>query len=151
MASLTPRTSPLPTTSDPCTDTDGMVTWAEYKAEEYDFGEDDVDLEDPEMAEEWKLMEEDRFLFMAADVSGDGSLDVKEFLSFSHPEEDPAMRPHVLAQVLKEKDTDKDGELSFQEYVGDRGQGKDKEWLISEKERFDSELDKNGDASLNTE
>ena len=36
---------------------------------------------------------------MAADVSGDGSLDVKEFLSFSHPEEDPAMRPHVLAQV----------------------------------------------------
>lgn len=130
---------------------DGMVTWAEYKAEEYDFGEDDIDLEDPEMAEEWKLMEEDRFLFMAADVSGDGSLDVKEFLSFSHPEEDPAMRPHVLAQVLKEKDTDKDGELSFQEYVGDRGQGKDKEWLISEKERFDSELDKNGDASLNTE
>merc|ERR1712203_26441 len=95
-------------------------------------------------------MEEDRFLFMAADVSGDGSLDVKEFLSFSHPEEDPAMRPHVLAQVLKEKDTDKDGELSFQEYVGDRGQGKDK-WLISEKERVDSERDKKGDASLNTE
>ena len=75
--------------------------------------------------------------------------------------------------MLKEKDTDGDGELSFQEYVGDRGQGKDKEWLISEKERlvnnffeghggeglvfyspllrFDSELDKNGDASLNTE
>jgi len=132
-------------------DMDGLVTWAEYKAEEYDFGEEEVDLEDPEMAEEWKLMEEDRFLFMAADISGDGSLDVKEFLSFSHPEEDPAMRPHVLAQVLKEKDTDGDGELSFQEYVGDRGQGKDKEWLISEKERFDSELDKNGDASLNTE
>ena len=88
---------------------------------------------------------------MAADTSGDGSLDVKEFLSFSHPEEDPAMRPHVLAQVylseqiqhstfsgqvLKEKDTDGDGELSFQEYVGDRSQGKDKEWLISEKERL---------------
>ena len=69
-------------------------------------------------------------------------------------------------QVLKEKDTDGDEELSFQEYVGDRGQGKDKEWLISEKERFwkkrfsgktiifprfDSELDKNGDSSLNTE
>merc|ERR1712210_257942 len=125
-------------------DMDGLVTWKEYKAEE-------VDLEDPEMAEEWKLMEEDRFLFMAADISGDGSLDVKEFLSFSHPEEDPAMRPHVLAQVLKEKDADGDGELSFQEYVGDRGQGKDKEWLISEKERFDSELDKNGDSSLNNE
>ena len=41
-------------------DMDGLVTWAEYKAEEYDFGEEEVDLEDPEMAEEWKLMEEDR-------------------------------------------------------------------------------------------
>ena len=39
---------------------DGLVTWAEYKAEEYDFGDEEVDLEDPEMAEEWKLMEEDR-------------------------------------------------------------------------------------------
>ena len=39
-------------------------------------------------------------------------------------------------QVLKEKDTDGDEELSFQEYVGDRGQGTDKEWLISEKERL---------------
>ena len=47
-----------------------------------------------------KVKLEFRFLFMAADVSGDGSLDVKEFLSFSHPEEDPAMRPHVLAQVI---------------------------------------------------
>ena len=76
-------------------------------------------------------------------------------------------QPTFSGQVLKEKDTDGDGELSFQEYVGDRGQGKDKEWLISEKERlvkkktffsrkslpsrFDSELDKNGDSSLNTE
>lgn len=41
-------------------DMDGLVTWKEYKAEEYDFGEEEVDLEDPEMAEEWKLMEEDR-------------------------------------------------------------------------------------------
>ena len=41
-------------------DMDGLVTWAEYKAEEYDFNEEEVDLEDPEMAEEWKLMEEDR-------------------------------------------------------------------------------------------
>jgi len=61
------------------------------------------------------------------------------------------MRPHVLTQVLNEKDFDKNGELSFQEYVGDRGQDKDKEWLISEKDRFDSELDKNGDNTLNKE
>merc|ERR1712154_620220 len=57
----------------------------------------------------------------------------------------------VLKQVLKEKDADNNGEISFQEYVGDRGKGKDKEWLIEEKERFDTELDKNGDNSLNRE
>ena len=38
--------------------------------------------------------------------------------------------------MLKEKDADKNGELSFQEYVGDRGHDKDKEWLISEKDRW---------------
>jgi len=133
-------------------DEDGFVSWDEYKAEEYDFGDgDEFDMSDPDMAEEWKLMEEDKYLFLAADANGDNKLDPKEFLSFSHPEEDQSMRPHVLTQVLKEKDADNNGELSFQEYVGDRGHDKDKEWLISEKDRFDSELDKNGDNSLNKE
>ena len=43
---------------------------------------------------------------------------------------------------------DGDGILSFQEYLGDRGEGKDKEWLLSEKDRFDQELDKSGDNFL---
>jgi len=132
-------------------DEDGYVSWEEYKTEEYDFGDGELDLSDPDVAEEWKLMEEDKFLFMAADQDKDMRLTKKEFLSFSHPEEDANMRPHVLSQVLSEKDLNKDGELSFQEYVGDRGQGKDKEWLLEEKDRFDSELDKNGDNSLNKE
>lgn len=37
------------------------------------------------------MMEEDRILFDAADVNKDGKLDAVEFLSFSHPEEDPKM------------------------------------------------------------
>merc|ERR1719378_965389 len=130
---------------------DGFVSWDEYKSEEYDFGEDDFDMNDPDMADEIKMMEEDRYLFRAADANGDDKLDQKEFLSFSHPEEDQSMRPHVLSRVLSEKDSDGDGELSFQEYVGDRGHDKDKEWLISEKDRFDNELDKNGDNTLNQE
>lgn len=132
-------------------DEDGFVSWDEYKAEEYDFDDEDVDMDDPDMAEEWKLMEEDRYLFRAADFNEDGKLDTREFLAFSHPEEDLQMRPHVLDQVLKEKDADLDGQLNFQEYVGERGSGKDKEWLISEKDRFDNELDKNGDNILNRE
>jgi hypothetical protein len=37
------------------------------------------------------MIEEDKILFYAADVNGDGKLDPVEFLSFSHPEEDPKM------------------------------------------------------------
>ena len=51
----------------------------------------------------------------------------------------------VWCQILFSRN----GELSFQEYVGLRGQDKDKEWLIEEKDRFDNELDKNGDNVLN--
>ena len=36
----------------------------------------------------------------------------------------------------------------FQEYVGDRGKDQDKDWIVTEKDRFDRELDKNGDGSL---
>ena len=108
-------------------------------------------MDDDVVKEELLLMEEDKMLFDAADADKDGRLDTAEFLAFTHPEEDPNMKPFVLKQVLKEKDADNNGEISFQEYVGDRGKGKDKEWLIEEKERFDTELDKNGDNNLNRE
>jgi len=130
---------------------DGVVSWDEYKAEEYDFGDKELDLTDPDLAEEWKLMEEDRFLFVAADQNADGLLDKTEFLAFSHPEEDDNMKPHVLQQVLKARDKNNDGNIDFQEYLGTRAGGKDKEWLLTEKDRFDSELDKNGDNLLSRE
>jgi hypothetical protein len=38
--------------------------------------------------------------------------------------------------VLKARDKNGDGVLSFQEYIGDRGEGKDKEWLLTEKDRY---------------
>jgi len=132
-------------------DEDGLVSWDEYKSEEFDFGDEELDLNDPEVADEWKLMEEDRFLFLAADTNGDGFLDKAEFLAFSHPEEDDNMKPHVLEQVLKARDTNGDGSINFQEFLGSRGEGKDKEWLLTEKDRFDSELDKNGDNLLSKE
>ena len=45
--------------------------------------------------------------FSAADANKDGHLDKKEYLAFTHPEEDPNLKPHVLEQGLKDKDTDK--------------------------------------------
>ena len=88
-------------------DEDSFVSWEEYKADEYDFGdENDMKeaLNDPETAEEWKLMQEDHYLFKAADKDGDEKLNQKEFFSFTHPEEDAAMRPHVLSQVITNDD-----------------------------------------------
>ncbi|XP_023324145.1 reticulocalbin-2 [Eurytemora carolleeae] len=130
---------------------DGKVSWEEYKTEEYDFGEGEINLSDPDIAEEWKLMEEDRFLFLAADFDQDGFLDKVEFLAFAHPEEEDKMKPVVVEQVLKAKDINGDGSIDFQEYLGSRGEGKDKEWLLSEKDRFDTELDKNQDNLLSKE
>ena len=37
--------------------------------------------------------------------------------------------------MLKSRDKNGDGVLSFQEYLGERGEGKDKEWLLTEKDR----------------
>ena len=51
-------------------DEDGFVTWEEYFDDEYDFGDvENPDLSAPATAEEWKLMEEDRILFHAADMN----------------------------------------------------------------------------------
>ena len=41
-----------------------------------------------------------------------------------------------IIQVLKDRDTNGDGSIDFQEFVGSRGEGKDKEWLLSEKDRL---------------
>lgn len=66
-------------------------------------------------------MSDDKALFSAADKNKDGVLDITEYLSFSHPEEDPEMLPVVYKQTLSEKDKDSDGHINFEEFIGDRG------------------------------
>jgi len=66
-------------------------------------------------------LSDDKILFEAADKNKDGSLNRVEFLMFSHPEEHPDMLPVLLKQTLQDKDTDGDGFISFQEFIGDRG------------------------------
>lgn len=140
-------------------DGDGLVTWAEYIKEEFEIDDDDEEGQaelksiqtDPDRLDELQMMEEDRILFQAADKNADNQLTAKEFLSFSHPEDDPSMHQVVLQQVLNDKDKNRDGRINFQEYIGDRGQDQSKEWLISEKDRFDNELDQDKDGSLSAE
>lgn len=87
-------------------------------------------------------------MWNAADTNKDGVLDKTEWVAFSHPEEHPAMLPIILEQTLKEKDKDKDGTISFQEYIADRGSELSKEALLAEKVKFDDVLDKNHNGKL---
>ena len=57
------------------------------------------------------------------------------------------IRP-VLERAKTAKDKNNDGKIDFQEYIGDRGKDQSKDWLVGEKERFDADLDKNSDGSL---
>jgi len=132
-------------------DDDDFVTWDEYKANEFEDLEDLEDGEQPDASklEDISMMEEDKVLFFAADVNGDKKLDRKEYVAFSHPEDHPhIMRTPVIQSVMKSKDKNSDGRLDFQEFIGERGKDQDKEWLKSEKERFDTDLDENKDGTL---
>ncbi|GLH15971.1 hypothetical protein R5R35_005642 [Gryllus longicercus] len=136
---------------------DGKVTWKEYLSDSYGLQdengqviEEDEDEENLDVrSDNSKLIQDDKIMFEAADRNKDGVLDNSEFVLFTHPEEHPEMLPLVLQQTLTDKDTDKDGFISFQEFIGDQGKKHDKEWLISEKEKFDHEYDKDGDGRLN--
>lgn len=128
------------------TNGDGKVTWDEYVSDTYGVGEDSEQQEIEEENEE--LIADDKVMWEAADANLDGLLEGDEWVAFSHPEEHPAMLPIILNQTLRERDTDNDGSISFQEYIGERGKNHDKQWLLVEKDKFDRELDGNKDGKL---
>ncbi|XP_068238963.1 reticulocalbin-2 isoform X1 [Palaemon carinicauda] len=132
-------------------DDDGYVTWSEYISETYGISdpEDQDLLGKSDQDEEQKLLREDRELFNAADKNIDGRLDEKEFLAFTHPEEHPDMLPVILRQTLEDKDTNKDGLIDFQEYIGEKDESDilDKSEEESEKLEFDKH-DLDGDGAL---
>lgn len=96
----------------------------------------------------FQLVQDDREMWQAADKNKDEILEGDEWVAFSHPEEHPDMLPLILQQTLREKDTNQDGEISFQEFLGDRAKDHDTDWLHIEKEKFDHEMDKNHDGVL---
>lgn len=120
---------------------DGRVTWDEILQDNYGSDPEDLATDD-------KIIENDKIVFDAADLNKDGYLDSDEFKAYSHPEETPRMLDLILKHGLNEHDKDKDNYISFQEYLGDRADGQDKEFLIIEKDKFDHVYDKNSDGKL---
>jgi len=66
------------------------------------------------------VTEDEKQLFLAADVDKDGNLSKEEFRYFYTPEDYPHMQPVVLLGVMNRFDTDKDGKITFDEFIGDR-------------------------------
>lgn len=136
-------------------DNDDVVTWKEYVREMYDMDSEDEPnvkksvFDEEHDTEQAILIADDKVMFEAADLNKDGALTRDEFVLFISPEEHPEMLPIILNQTLRDKDTNNDGKINFQEFIGDSARDHDKEWLVSEKVRFDEEFDKDGDGILN--
>ncbi|KAA0203349.1 hypothetical protein HAZT_HAZT009067 [Hyalella azteca] len=138
-------------------DEDLSVSWAEVLSDSYGISpaegrSDFLSADNEHGADTARMVREDRELFDAADANQDGSLDQEEFLAFSHPEDNPTMVPILVRQAMSEKDKNKDGRLSFAEYVTSLGdEPLDDAALLTEKSRFDEDLDGDGDGELNEE
>ncbi|XP_013773858.1 reticulocalbin-2-like isoform X1 [Limulus polyphemus] len=133
---------------------DGKVTWKEHIAEAFGI---DLETEDEEFSdhlgtiEENQMIKEDRMLFKAADLNGDGVLDKTEFTAFAIPEEFKHMHQTLYKHTMEKRDTSKDGYLSLEEYLNDGSNNPPSvgsENYFVEKDRFENEFDVNRDGKL---
>lgn len=129
---------------------DEKISWEEYVKDVYGMSDEEgIRRNTLDDAEENKLIADDKEMFVAADLDKDGYLSSSEHVLFHSPEESAVMLPIILSQTLRDKDTNGDGLINFQEFIGDNGKNHDKEWLVTEKEKFDHDFDKDGDGFLN--
>ena len=101
------------------------------------------------------MIERDLRRWQKADLDSDNKLNKQEFQSFLHPEDVEHMRDILVLETLEDMDTDKDGILSVDEYIGDMYKelpgGREPHWVTQEKTLFGTERDKDGDGFMNFE
>uniref|UniRef100_A0A4Q8K3B0 Reticulocalbin-3 n=1 Tax=Liphistius thaleban TaxID=1905330 RepID=A0A4Q8K3B0_9ARAC len=136
-------------------DEDGKISWQEHVAETYGiYKDDDLLFDSTESSSEYKMLKNDQELFKVADLNNDGILDKSEFPAFSHPEEFEHMHQIVYEQAMEKRDKDKDGYLSFDEFIADSYGAPPiptSEHYIVEKDRFVNDFDQDKDGKLNRE
>ncbi|PAV86210.1 hypothetical protein WR25_26766 [Diploscapter pachys] len=122
---------------------DGKISWEEYVKDSYpDQDTSKLDGDDK------KLLFEDEKYFKAADLNGDGFLDETELAAFLMPENHPHMHKTLLEITMWEKDSNKDGAIDLNEFLGDLASNTESEWVNVEKNRFMAEYDEDKDGLL---
>ncbi|CAI5454079.1 unnamed protein product [Caenorhabditis angaria] len=135
---------------------DGKIKWADYR--EMVYGS--ADGAGQEISPEYKKMiARDEKRWAVADYDSNGALDRTEYGCFMHPEDCDHMRDIVVAETVDDIDKNKDGVVDLEEYIGDMYRpedypelnGKEPDWVQSEREMFKEHRDKDGDGKLNQE
>ncbi len=83
---------------------------------------DEIDREEEAGGYSYKTMlNKDKRRWNLADLDGDGALNRDEFSAFLHPEESERMKEVVVLETMEDIDRDKDGKVSLEEYIGNKG------------------------------
>ncbi|GBP79596.1 Calumenin [Eumeta japonica] len=136
---------------------DETIPWETYRKNVYGFmdGMDEKELQsDSNEAYTYSnLLKRDRRRWHHADADENDALNRTEFAAFLHPEENPLMRDIVVLETLEDIDTDKDGKVSLEEYIGDvyKPDSDDEEepdWVKQEREQFTGYRDTNKDGYM---
>ncbi|KHN83833.1 Calumenin-A [Toxocara canis] len=133
---------------------DGKLEWKDYRTMVYGSPDGEGQELSPEYA---KMITRDERRWKVADYDSNGVLDRTEYGCFMHPEDCDHMRDIVVAETVEDIDKNKDGFVDLEEYIGDMYRpedypelnGKEPDWVASEREMFKEHRDKDGDGKLN--
>lgn len=137
---------------------DGLVSFSEYEPPSW------ATSPDSNFGYEmgwWKVEH-----FNASDINGDGLLNITEFNDFLHPADtkNPKLLKWLCLEEIRERDTDKDGKVNFQEFFhglfdlvrnyeeeGHDSSHNSTDAMEAPAKKLFSDLDKNGDGFLSDE
>ncbi|GMT36798.1 hypothetical protein PFISCL1PPCAC_28095 [Pristionchus fissidentatus] len=132
---------------------DGKIGWTDYREMVYGSPDGVGQALSPEYA---KMIARDERRWAAADYDSDSKMDRTEYGCFMHPEDCDHMRDVVVSETVDDIDKNKDGFVDLEEYIGDMYRptdypelnGKEPDWVASEREMFKEHRDKNSDGKL---
>lgn len=127
------------------------LTWDEYSNKEYEHLLSlSKQAEDPTQSARIResyesAIRRDLRRWKAADLNQDEKLSLEEFKSFLHP----TNHDLLVEEKLEQLDENKDGKISFEEYIADQESSKEKNrWLNEVSSKFSKHLDSNQDNYL---